>query len=124
MTHDLARSFFDALEEGDLGKIEALCAPGAIVWHNTDGVERPYLQALKGLGRLFRALPVRRYVDRRVDVYPGGFVQRHIMEGVRPDGASASIAFCIVFEVGDGLISRVDEYYDAAAMTKMINGAD
>ena len=57
----------------------------------------------------------RLYDDRRVEVFPGGFVQQHVLRGTRvQDGVRVHLPACIVCAVKDGRITRLDEYFDSA----------
>jgi hypothetical protein len=63
----------------------------------------------------------RRYeiLDRRF--FEGGFVQQHVLHATATEGASISMRVCIVIKVGaDGLISRIDEYFDPADMAPLL----
>ena len=56
---------------------------------------------------------------------PGGFLQQHVLE-VETANGPFSMPACIVVEVRDRRISRLDEYLDsgqAAALTKLARGA-
>ena len=63
----------------------------------------------------------RRYeiLDRRF--FDGGFVQQHVLHATAAEGSSISMRVCIVIKVGDdGLISRIDEYFDPAEMAPLL----
>ncbi len=62
-------------------------------------------------------LAERVYDERRLTVFAGGFVQQHVLRAVRKrDGASVELAACLVCQVSDGRITRLDEYFDSAAV--------
>jgi ketosteroid isomerase-like protein len=108
-TLNLAKRFFDAVEAGDVEALQSIYAPDAKIWHNTDELETSVednLATLRGFVRLIRE---RRYLDRRVVSFPGGFVQQHVLHGVRPDGEAVTLPACIVCAVKDGRITRLDE---------------
>ena len=116
----LAKRFFDAVEAGDIEAVGGIYAPGAVIWHNTDGLEtgrEANLETLRGFTRL---IGERRYTNRRVQVSESGFAQQHVLTGVRRDGANVSLAACIVCEVNDGQITRLDEYFDSAALAAFV----
>jgi ketosteroid isomerase-like protein len=115
MTPDqFATHFFDAIERGDIDAVGACYAEDVVIWHNTDAVETSKTENLKTLAGLIRGYPQRRYEERRLSVFPGGFVQQHVLRGVRVDGARRELAACLVCQVSDGKITRLDEYFDAA----------
>ncbi len=122
MTRDeighLARGFFDAIEAGDIGKVRDTYADDAAIWHNFDGKESTRDENLATLDGFIKAVPSRRYTQRRLDVFDGGFVQRHVLVGRLANGKEVSLAACVVCAVKDGQISRLDEYFDSAALAK------
>ncbi|PRC59220.1 DUF4440 domain-containing protein, partial [Mycobacterium sp. ITM-2017-0098] len=67
--------------------------------------------------------------DRRYEIldrqlFGGGFVQQHVLHATARTDASIAMRVCIVIKVGpDGLISRVDEYFDPAEMAPLLSGA-
>jgi ketosteroid isomerase-like protein len=57
----------------------------------------------------------RSYAERRVQVFPGGFVQQHTLQGRRThDGAPVRLPCAIICQVSGGKINRLDEYFDSA----------
>ena len=64
------------------------------------------------------------YDDRRLDVFAGGFVQQHVLRATRVrDGAKVALAACLVCRVHDGKITRLDEYFDSAAVAAFTGAA-
>lgn len=110
----LARRFFDAIEAGDVGAVGACYADDAVIWHNTDGLANTKAENVATLTNFIRYIPERRYQDRRLTVFPGGFVQQHRLVGKRRDGVEVELTACIVCAVADRVITRLDEYFDAA----------
>ena len=119
-TRALAQRFFDAVEAGDLEAVGAIYAPDAVIWHNTDGQATGREANLETLRGFIRLIGERRYRERRVQVSRTGFTQQHVLTGVRRDGTQVSLAACIVCEVRDGRISRLDEYFDSAALAAFV----
>jgi ketosteroid isomerase-like protein len=121
---DVAERFFRAIEGGDVEAIRAIYAPDARIWHNNDQREQTVDENLRVLGWVTRNLKNRRYrVTRRVAI-PGGFLQQHVLEAETANGPFAMPA-CIVVEVANGRISRLDEYLDSAhaeALTRLVRG--
>lgn len=110
---DLAERFFRAVERGDIDRIRAIYAPDARIWHNHDRQEQTVEENLKVLNWVSRNLTNRRYrVQRRVAI-PGGFLQQHILEAETAAGPF-SMPACIVVEIKDGRIARLEEYLDSA----------
>jgi ketosteroid isomerase-like protein len=122
---EVAERFFRAIEAGDVERIKAIYAPDAIIWHNDDQKEQTVEENLRVLTWVTRNLTNRHYrVKRRVAI-PGGFLQQHVLEAQTANGPF-SMPACIVVEVKDGRITRLDEYLDSgqtAALTKLARGA-
>ena len=119
-----AKRFFDCIETGDVDGLVACYAPGAEIWHNTDGLIQGPADNRATLQGLVRYFAERTYDDRRLDVFPGGFVQQHLLRATRVrDGAKVALAACIVCRVKDGRITRLDEYFDSAAVTAFTGAA-
>ena len=116
----LAQRFFDAVEAGDIEQVLACYAPDAVIWHNSDQAEQSREENGATLTAFARAIPQRAYANRRLHVFEGGFVQQHDLQGVRRDGARVSLVACIVCRVADGKITRLDEYFDSAAVAAFI----
>jgi len=109
----LAARFFDAIEAGDTAAVADCYAEDVAIWHNTDRQLETKADNVKTLSGFIRHIPTRRYEDRRLTVYPGGFVQQHLLVGVRPDGKRVELPACIVCAVAEGRITRLDEYFDS-----------
>ncbi|WP_304218820.1 nuclear transport factor 2 family protein [Phenylobacterium aquaticum] len=109
----LAARFFDAIEAGDVAAVADCYADEVAIWHNTDRQIETKADNVKTLSGFIRHIPTRRYADRRLTVYPGGFVQQHLLVGVRPDGKRVELPACLVCAVAGGKITRLDEYFDS-----------
>jgi ketosteroid isomerase-like protein len=112
----VAQRFFAAVESGDIDTVAAIYHPGAVIWHNHDRTESSVRENLEVLARFVRRAPTRRYMDRRIMVTPHGFVQQHTLEATRVDGRRLSLPACVIGEVRDGRIMRIDEYFDTAPL--------
>jgi uncharacterized protein len=116
--HDIeavADRLFAGIEAGDTDAVAACYADDAVIWHNTDGFEQAKATNLQVLGWIVRKTTSREYRDTRRTVTDGGFVQQHVLHVEFPDGRTADLAACLVVDVTDGLIARIDEYVDSAA---------
>lgn len=111
----LAKRFFDCVEAGDIEGLVACYAPDAKIWHNTDQLEQTPDDNRKTLAGMVTRITDRVYDNRRVSVTADGFVQQHVLRGTRAhDGERLSLPACIVCQVKDGRITRLDEYFDSA----------
>lgn len=110
----LAKRFFDAIEAGDVATVAACYADDVTVWHNTDGAAQTKAENLKVLGAFTTHFADIRYEDRRLAVFPGGFVHQHRLTARRADGVALELPAAIVCAVANGRITRLDEYFDSA----------
>lgn len=122
-TRALATRFFDCIEAGDVDGLIACYASDAAIWHNTDGETQGPQDNRRVLTGLVKYIHDRAYADRRLTVFPGGLVQQHVLKGVRAwDGGKVELAACIVCAVRDGVITRLDEYFDSAQAVAFSRG--
>lgn len=116
----LAKRFFDGIEAGDLETVSASYADSAEIWHNTDRKVEGKVQNLKVLRGFVGHMSGIRYADRRLSVFPGGFVQQHVLQATRPDGQSVELPAAIICQVLDGRIVRLDEYFDSTQVATFV----
>ncbi|WP_417591515.1 nuclear transport factor 2 family protein [Parasphingorhabdus sp.] len=111
----LAQSFFDAIEAGDIETMQNSFTPDAEIWHNTDELIVSPAQTAQTLTGMVKRIKNRRYADRRLSVYPGGFVQQHVLTGRRvEDDIEVRLPCAIICKIENGKITRLDEYFDSA----------
>jgi ketosteroid isomerase-like protein len=122
---DVADRLFSAIEEGDRAAVDRLWRDDIAVWRTgaphdpakTDDKAR----ALRVIDWFISATAERHYeiLDRRL--FDAGFVQQHILHATGHADQSISMRVCIVIGVGtDGLIKRIDEYFDPAEIAPLI----
>jgi ketosteroid isomerase-like protein len=113
MGEELVVRFFTALEAGDIETLREIYAPDAVIWHNDDLIEQPVEENLRVLRGLHRVVSGLRYdVIRRVPA-PDGVLQQHVLRGRLPDGAEVALHAAMYLRVGDGHITRIEEYLDS-----------
>ena len=112
----LAARFFDAIEAGNIDQVRAIYARDAVIWHSTDNLESTVEDNLDVLRGFVARIPYRRYTNRRLEIFPGGFLQQHLLVARRADGKELTLAACVVCKVSGGRITRLDEYFDSAAL--------
>jgi ketosteroid isomerase-like protein len=115
----LARRFIDAVEAGEVATAMACYAPDARIWHNTDGKAQSPAENAAVLEGFVKGVPTRSYDERRLNAFPGGFVEQHVLRGTTRGGVKFELAACIVCEVKNGKITRLDEYFDSAALAAL-----
>jgi ketosteroid isomerase-like protein len=108
----LCDRFFDAIEANDYETIESCCGPEYVVWHSSDNLYHSRERNLAMLKRGTESKSKKRYVNRRVLPFEGGFAQQHRIEVERADGFIGRMDVCFVAYVVNGKISRIYEYFD------------
>ncbi|WP_137149591.1 nuclear transport factor 2 family protein [Mycolicibacterium sp. CR10] len=119
---DVADRLFDAIARSDIATVEQMFSPEVGVWHSGDARDNDHARAVRIIAWFVNATTDRRYeiVDRQL--FDGGFVQQHILHANGRAGGSIAMRVCIVIKVGaDGLINRVDEYFDPAEMAPLLS---
>jgi ketosteroid isomerase-like protein len=109
----LCHALFDALERGDVAAVDRCYAPGMTMWFNVTGTEITRDENLDAIGE-GKALHRRRtYNDRQIRTFGDGFVAQYTLNITLLDGSTRALWACLVGEVHDGLIVRLDEYLDS-----------
>jgi ketosteroid isomerase-like protein len=119
----LAKRFIDAIEAGDVAAAMACYAPDARIWHNHDGVTQGPAENAAMLAGFVKGVPTRSYDERRVHAFEGGFVEQHRLRGRTRAGVDFALDACIICQVSDGRITRLDEYFDSAALAALARPA-
>ena len=121
----VADRFFNALLAGNLGELQASCAPGAVLWINLTEQERPLVASLPGFAQLPAEVTGFRMEAVRRRGLLGGFVEQHVLTGTLPDGDVLRVVGCFIGTVEDGRITRLEEYVDggqAGALSRLLRG--
>lgn len=107
-------------EAGDFVAWRRLFAPGGVIWHNTDLKDKSPDELVAGLTPVRKRATSWKYtVVQRVD-FEGGFFQRFILDAELDGERKVKLAGCLSCEVRDGLITRLDEYVDSAALASLL----
>ncbi len=118
--NDVADKLFSAIEAGDVDAVRSLYAPDVAVWHNNDGLTQTLDDNLRVLGWMTKHLPGARYTEIRRAMTESGFVQQHILVATNRAGQQVAVPACIVADVVDGRITRLDEYLDSAHVARLM----
>jgi ketosteroid isomerase-like protein len=105
---------FGALETGDRAAVSGCFAPDGGLWHSFDRVVMTEKEVEKSFEAMILNFSERKITDINRQRTATGFVQQHLMTFTSHDGQSKSWPVCIVVQVKDGLIMRLDEYIDRA----------
>src|SRR5690349_16700983 len=123
---DAANRLFTAIERSDVAAVGAMWSNDIAVWRVGSRRDDDKTRAMRVIGWFIGATTQRRYeiLDRQLfdDGSVRGFVQQHILHATGHAGQSISLRVCIVIRVGtDGLIKRIDEYFDPAGIAPLMN---
>lgn len=121
---NVADRLFGAIERSDTAAVADLFSPSIAVWKSGDTRDNDHARSVKIIAWFISATAARHYeiLDRRL--FDGGFVQQHVLHATAHTGASIALRVCIVILVGaDGLITRIDEYFDPAQIQPLLAGA-
>jgi limonene-1,2-epoxide hydrolase len=116
---DVAARLAVVAEEGNLGEIAKFYAPDAILWTNTTGHTRKIADHLASVPNLRANIEKRKWVDLRINAFPGGYVQQWRISAELPDGATRYMPICMICAVKDGLISRREDYFDSVHLAAL-----
>lgn len=121
--HTVAERLFAAIEAGDIEAVRALYSPHVTVWHNHDGLTQSLDENLRVLGWMSKHLPGARYTEVRRSATDSGFVQQHVLVATNRNGREIAVPACIVADVADGRITRLDEYLDSAHVALLLEAS-
>ena len=118
---DVADRLFAAIEKSDMAAVDRLWSDDIAVWRVGARRDDDKRRALRVIDWFITTTTERRYeiLDRRL--FEDGFVQQHILHAAGHAGQSISMRVCIVIRMGtNGLISRIDEYFDPAEIAPLM----
>ena len=123
---DVADRLFTAIENSDMAAVDRLWSDDIAVWRVRARRDNDKRRALRVIDWFITTTAERRYqiLDRQLfdNGSIRGFVQQHILHATGHAGQSISMRVCIVVKVGaDGLINRIDEYFDPAGIAPLLD---
>jgi len=119
---DVADRLFTAIEKSDMAAVDRMWSDDIAVWRVGARRDNDKARALRVIDWFITTTTERHYeiLDRRL--FDHGFVQQHILHATGHAGQSISLRVCIVITVGaDGLINRIDEYFDPAGIAPLLD---
>ena len=117
---ELARSLFEAFENGDAEAVRELCAPDFEARQN-DGPVITLEPLLEFALAVLKVVQNFRYEDAVRSETNSGFVEEHAVRGTLPDGSELDLRVCVVADVRDGKVVNVREYFDSATAAGLIS---
>ncbi len=122
---DVADQLFGAIAASDIATVKQLFDDDVLVWHSGDTRDSAKERASKVIDWFINATIDRRYEILDRQFFDGGFVQQHILHANGSNGSAIRMRVCIVIKVGtDGLITRIDEYFDPAEMAPLLDSTN
>ncbi len=122
---DVADRLFEAIEQSDIAMVQQMWNDDIAVWKTAEPRDRDRERALRVIAWFINATTDRRYEILDRQLFDGGFVQQHILHANGRNGGSISMRVCIVIKLGaNGLISRIDEYFDPAEIAPLLESTD
>jgi ketosteroid isomerase-like protein len=118
---EVADRLFAAIEAGDVATVDGMWSTDVTVWRSGARRDDDKPRAMKVIGWFMSATTERGYEILDRQVFADGFVQQHILRGTGRAGQSIAMRVCIVIKVNaDGLINRIDEYFDPADIAPLL----
>jgi len=122
---EVADRLFTAIEKGDAATVEALWDADVLVWKSAEPEEQAKNRAMRVIAWFMDSTSSRRYEILDRQFFDGGFVQQHVLHAAGKGGGSISLRVCIVIKVGmNGLITKIDEYFDPAELEPLLRRRD
>lgn len=126
---DVADRLFTTIEKGDKAAVDRMWSDDIAVWRVGARRDNDKTRALRVIDWFIDVTTERHYeiLDRQLFGCDAGgsatgFVQQHILHATGHAGQSISLRVCIVIKVGaDGLIDRIDEYFDPAGIAPLMD---
>ena len=123
---DVADRLFTAIERGDGAAVNQLWSADIAVWRVGARRDDDKERALRVIDWFIGATTERSYeiLDRQLfdSGAVRGFVQQHVLHAAGHAGQSIALRVCIVIRVRpDGLINRIDEYFDPAGIAPLLD---
>ena len=103
-----------AITEADTETVRKLYRPDARIWHNSSGKLQTVDENIESIGKIHSILDNLHYEIVRREPTSNGFFQQHILRGTRASGEAYAMHACVIIDIEDGLITRLDEYLDSA----------
>lgn len=116
-TEELASAFIAAIEQGNIPRLHELCSEDVVIWHNDDNKEVDLDRVARILSWLSTNVRDLRYADVRRRAFAGGYAQQHVLTGIAPGGADLQVPACLIVQVSNGAITRIEEYLDSAGVS-------
>lgn len=102
-----------AMAKRDAELFTSVYADDAVVWHNVTRTPQSKAENTAFLAATMQQFSSMAYKDIRRVFTENGIVQQHILTATLMNGGTIEVASCLVIEMRDGKIARIDEYFDS-----------
>jgi len=118
---EVADRLFAAIESGDADTVEKMWDDDVLVWKSAEPEDQVKTRALRVIFWFMETTTERRYEILDRQFFDDGFVQQHILHATSRKGGSIALRVCIVIKLGaNGLITKIDEYFDPAELEPLL----
>jgi ketosteroid isomerase-like protein len=118
---EVADRLFAAIEIGDADTVEKMWDDDVLVWKSAEPEDQVKARALRVIFWFMETTTERLYEILDRQFFDGGFVQQHILHATSRKGGSIALRVCIVIKLGaNGLITKIDEYFDPAELEPLL----
>jgi ketosteroid isomerase-like protein len=118
---EVADRLFAAIANGDKAAVDRMWSEDIAVWRVGASRDNDKPRALRVIDWFISASTERRYEILDRQLFGTGFVQQHILHATGHAGQLIALRVCIVIKVGaDGMINRIDEYFDPAGIAPLL----
>lgn len=107
--------FFGSMQPCDIAALRDCLTEDAVVWHSFDRKTMAPDDVAKTWEGMATAYSERGVTDVRRQQTATGYVQQHLFVVRGKDGARKAWPVCVVTQLKDGKIARLDEYIDLSA---------
>jgi ketosteroid isomerase-like protein len=122
---EVADRLFAAIENGDAATVDAMWSDDVLVWKSAEPEEQAKKRAMRVIAWFMDITTSRRYEILDRQFFDGGFVQQHVLHATGKRGGSISMRVCIVIKAGtNGLIDKIDEYFDPAELEPLLRSGN
>ena len=116
----IVAALFDAIERKRPSAVADLYTDDVQVWHNFSNTSQSKSENIQVLTALCENVPEIHYdVIERVALEDGRVLQRHTLRAETVTGEQVLIPACMLLELRDGRIARIDEYLDTAQANRL-----
>ena len=118
---EIATRFLAGVEHRDLAAMEAVIAQDAKFWTNVAQADSDRASRMARIAVEFRLFKTFAFEDARLDDFGTGFVVRARARGSLSNGHTFEFPICIVGDVTNGAIVRLEEYFDPSAVAPILS---